>query len=294
MPVAPINIVGRGLPFHSTVEHGNKLLPFTVSVRATTPDTGAVTTFASEGESGREMTGTARFVVGAVIEKLTEFEETVPLETVMATVPTNAVSVGAIAAVSCVALTKAVGRGDPFQLTTTFGAKLVPFTVSVSGDVEQFVVPVGEIVVMAGATIDAEIELDTDPPVAGFDTVTGTIPTAAISGAVIAAWSCVVLPNVVGRLRPFHCTPEQGTKPVPVTLKVNAAAPAVKVAGEIESIVAAGIVAAEIVKADGLESTPELETVTDAVPEDAISEAVITAVRYGGGFGCACVAGGWT
>jgi len=224
------------------------------------PGTGEVTTFASEGESGREMTGAARFVVGAVMEKFMEFDETAPLITVIATVPTNAVSAGVIVAVSSVALIKVVGRGDPFQSTTTLGAKLVPVTVSVRGEDEQFVVVVGEIDEMAGATIDADIALDSAPPVAGLDTVTGTVPTAAISGAVIAACTCVGLTNVVGRLRPFHCTPEQGTKPVPLTLKLKGADPAVTVEGEMDARVAAGIVDAELVKGCSFERTPKLDT----------------------------------
>jgi hypothetical protein len=165
-----------------------------------------------------------------------------------------------------------VGRGDPFQLTITFGAKLVPFTVRVSGDEEQFAVDVGEIVEIAGATIAAEMELDSAPPIAGLDTVTGTIPTAAISGAVIAAWSCVGLTKVVGRLSPFHCTPEQGANPLPVTLKVNAADPAVRVAGEMDAIVAAGIVEDEIVKGLVFEREPKLDTSIFTVEAEAINE----------------------
>jgi hypothetical protein len=100
MPDVPTNIVGRELLFHCTVEQGNKLLPFTVSVNAIAPLTGAVITAASDGESGKEITGAARFVAGAVMEKFIEFDGTVPLVTVMATMPTNAVSAGVIAAVS--------------------------------------------------------------------------------------------------------------------------------------------------------------------------------------------------
>jgi hypothetical protein len=133
MPVVATNSVGRGLLFHCTVEQGNKLLPFTVRVSASAPDTGAVTTAAFDGESDA-IAGVARFVAGVVMEKLTEFDEVVALDTVMATVPANAVSAGVIVAVSCVALTKVVGRGDPFQLTTRPFTKSVPFTVSVKAE----------------------------------------------------------------------------------------------------------------------------------------------------------------
>jgi hypothetical protein len=73
----------------------------------------------------------------AVTENGSEFEfvpEFGP-DTVMATaaglVARNAVSAAEIAAVSCVALTKFVGRGEPFQLTVRPLAKPVPFTVRV-------------------------------------------------------------------------------------------------------------------------------------------------------------------
>ncbi len=69
--------------------------------------------------------------MGVVIEKFDEFDVVVELDAVMAAVPGNAVSAAVIAAVSCVALTKVVGRGEPFQLTTIPLTKLVPFTVSV-------------------------------------------------------------------------------------------------------------------------------------------------------------------
>jgi hypothetical protein len=123
-------MVGRGLLFHCTVEQGNKLLPFTVSVNANVPVTGMLTTAALEGES-EVIAGVTRFVDGVVMEKSTEFDGAVELETVIPTVPAKAVSSAVIAAVTCVALTKFVGRGEPFQLTMSPFAKLVPFTVSV-------------------------------------------------------------------------------------------------------------------------------------------------------------------
>ena len=75
-----------------------------------------------------------------------------------------------------------------------------------------------------------------------------------------------------------HCTLEHGRKLLPVTLRENDAVPAVAPAGEMEAITAAGSVAAEIVKEAAAELTPELDTVTDADPAEAISEAGIVAV----------------
>jgi hypothetical protein len=77
-------------------------------------------------------------VGSAVTENGSEFEFVAGFgpDTVMATaagvVASNAVSAGVIDAMSCVALTNVVGRGEPFQLTVRPFAKPVPFTVRVS------------------------------------------------------------------------------------------------------------------------------------------------------------------
>src|SRR4029077_9096927 len=54
------------------------------------------------------------------------------LRTVTAAVPAVATSAAPIAAVSCVVLTKVVGRAAPFQLTVAPETKLLPVTVSVN------------------------------------------------------------------------------------------------------------------------------------------------------------------
>lgn len=136
IPLAPTKIVaGSGLPFHSTTEHGSKLLPFAVN-----PTGGPVTTSAAafDGEMELRMgAGNGEVDAGCVSENGSEFE-LVPgfaPDTVTATaaafVARDAVSAGVITAVSCVALTKAVARGEPFQFTTSPGANPVPFTVKV-------------------------------------------------------------------------------------------------------------------------------------------------------------------
>jgi len=75
-----------------------------------------------------------------------------------------------------------------------------------------------------------------------------------------------------------HCTLEQGRKLLPVTLRGNATVPAVAPAGEMDIITAAGSDEAEIVKEAEAEVSAELDTVIDAVPAEAISEAGIVAV----------------
>src|SRR6266850_756366 len=54
------------------------------------------------------------------------------LRTVTVAVPAVATSAAPIAAVSCVVLTKVVGRAAPFQLTVAPETKLLPVTVSVN------------------------------------------------------------------------------------------------------------------------------------------------------------------
>jgi hypothetical protein len=139
IPPAPMKMdVGRGAPFHCTVEHGDKLLPFTVSatggpVRASTA--ALVGEIELRAGAGRDVP-----VGKAVTENGMEFEFVagLPPETVMATaaapVARNAVSAAEIAALSWVALTRVVGRGEPFQLTTSPLANPVPFTVRTNPD----------------------------------------------------------------------------------------------------------------------------------------------------------------
>src|SRR5579871_289741 len=105
-----------------------------------------------------------------------------------------------------------------------------------------------------------------------------------MSAVAIAACNWVALTNVVVRLDPFHRTTAPLTNPEPFTVSVNAAVPAVALAGDSELIVGTGF-AAVIVKLTLLEAPPPgdgLTTVTCAVPAVAMSAAVIAA--------CNCVA----
>ena len=93
--------------------------------------TPAVPAVALDGES--EVTVGAGSELGAVVEKLTELEFTADgkFDTKITAGNCEAVSGGGIAAVSCIALTNVVRRGNPFQLTTEPLTKFVPFTVRV-------------------------------------------------------------------------------------------------------------------------------------------------------------------
>jgi hypothetical protein len=66
------------------------------------------------------------------------------------------------------------------------------------------------------------------------------VPAAAISAAVMAACSCVALTKVVVRFEPFHCTTELLMNPLPLTVRVKAAPPAVALVGEIEVMAGTG------------------------------------------------------
>jgi hypothetical protein len=121
--------------------------------------------------------------------------------------------------------------------------------------------------------------LEVPPPGAGLNTVTWTVPAAAISEAEIAAVSCVEDINVVVRFDPFQRTIEPATKLVPLTVSVNPAPPEVADVGLKLEVVGAGLL---IVSVRALEVPPPGEavnTVTEAVPAVAISDAGIAAVN---------------
>ena len=77
-------------------------------------------------------------------------------------------------------------------------------------------------------------------------TVTVAVPAAAISAAVIAAVSWVALTNVVVLAAPLNFTTDVDTNPVPFTVNVNAAPPAVALVGEIEVSVGAGLLMVKV------------------------------------------------
>ena len=117
------------------------------------------------------------------------------------------------------------------------------------------------------------------PPGAGLYTVTCAVPTVAMSDAVIDAMICVALTTVVVRLAPFQFTTEPVIKPLPFTVSVKAAPPAVALAGDNELIVGNGFDEL-IVKVAFPEVPPPgvgLNTVTCLVPDLAMSAAVMAA-----------------
>lgn len=114
---------------------------------------------------------------------------------------------------------------------------------------------------------------------AGVFTLTWGVPTEAISAAEIVALTPVRFTNIVVRLFPFHSTPEHGTKPLPITVSRNPDDPATALFGMSEVMTGTGSEpGAVIMKDEDAEVVVELETVTAAVPENAVSAAEIIAV----------------
>lgn len=179
-PAGLANVVVRGLPFHCTTEHGTRLPPLVLLLASTPRMNAADPTCALAGKS-LVIAGTGSAVVTGEIVNGEDAEASagnVELETVTFIGPGNATSSTEIAAVSCVALTKDVARGEPFQLTTSpLGTKFVPFTVSVIPDGPQATVLFAEVEdadsdVMVGSTTGNETAFETVVPAAGLATAT--------------------------------------------------------------------------------------------------------------------------
>jgi hypothetical protein len=163
--------------------------------------------------------------------------------------------------------------------------KPLPFTVKVKdaapalvfdGDREVFA-GTGLVVLMVRAMLP-----EAPPPGDGLNTVIWAVPAAEMSAAEIAACNCVEAIHEVVLTEPFHWTAEPTIKPLPFTVRVKAAPPAIAEDGEIVLIVGIG---ALMVKAELLEVPPPgdgLNTVTWTVPALAMSAALMAA--------CNCVA----
>jgi hypothetical protein len=129
-------------------------------------------------------------------------ELTPELDTVIDADPAEAISENGMAAVSCVALTNAVPRAEPFQSTTEPFTKFVPFTVRVNpeglheGVVFDEVVEDDKDVTVGGAMVNW-ICPEVPPPGPSVITSTCAFPMARKSAAGIVALSCVPLTYVV-------------------------------------------------------------------------------------------------
>ena len=101
-----------------------------------------------------------------------------------------------------------------------------------------------ELIVGTGVVRGRSTDVDIPPPGGGLSTQTGTEnkPFCAIASAGICAVSRVLLTYVVGRSNRSKFTAEVGTKPVPLTVSVNAGPLMGTLAGERDVIVGTGFV----------------------------------------------------
>jgi len=199
-PVALVKVVVRGLPFHSTVEQGTKLPA--VALVASTPRRNAADPAGALDGRSVPMTGVGSGVGDGTIVNGAEADAkagSVALDTVIVAGPGNAVSTAEMTAVSCVALTKVVGRGEPFQLTTSpLGTKFVPFTVSVIMSALQAGVVLFDVVdpeseVIVGSTIGKAMALERLALAAGLATDSCTVSAVVRFEAATETLSCVGL-----------------------------------------------------------------------------------------------------
>lgn len=93
----------------------------------------------------------------------------------------------------------------------------------------------------AGGWIAKLEEADVPPPGAGFTTVTLAVPADATSAAPIDPANWVELTKVVARGLPFQSIIELAINPVPFTVRVNAAEPAVAFDGDKDVMAGSGL-----------------------------------------------------
>ena len=202
--------------------------------------------------------------------------------TVIATEPAVAMSPAVMLARSSVPLTNVVERMPPSQRTTDDGTKPLPFTMSVNAGPPATAV-LGLRVPTTGTGFGAMTAnvsaVEVPPPGAGVTTLTVRAPGVAMSPAVMVVSSCVALTNVVGRLEPFHCTTDELTNRLPVTVSVNDGPPARALLGDSSAATGAGF-GATIVNVRAADVPPPgagVTTVTGTVPAVAMSAAAIVA-----------------
>ena len=164
--------------------------------------------------------------------------------------------------------------------------KFVPLAVRVKAAAPA-VTLVGEMETSVGIGLfPAEVMVNVNafevpPPGAGLTTVTAAVPAMATSDALTVAVNFSPLTKVVASAEPFQLMVEEAMKFVPFTVRLNAAAPVVTLAGEREVVVGTGFEGmGSMVKTEMLELPPPgvpLKTVILADPALATRGAVITA-----------------
>jgi hypothetical protein len=160
-------------------------------------------------------------------------------------------------------------------------AKLLPFTVSVKV-APPAVADDGLRLVIVGIGQDTvKVDAAETMPVVGSATVTGVVPAAAMSAAVMDAVNREAETKVVVLADPFHCTAALLAKLLPFTVSVKAVPPTVAADGLRLVITGRPLI---IVTVSELETRPvdELRTLTVAVPAVAMLVDGIVAVNLVG------------
>jgi len=184
-----------------------------------------------------------------------------------------------------VALTNVVVHALPLKRTTESVlrfTKFVPLTVKVKLG-SPAVMLLGDMVVIVGAGTCETTKLtafEDPPPGKGLKTVICRFPFAVMSDAGICAVS-FALTNAVVRGLPLTRTTEVLLKFVPLTVNVNAASPAVLLAGDKGlEMVGTGLFTVKL--SAGVDAPPPgvgFVTVTEIVPAVVISDAAIEVVN---------------
>ena len=156
------------------------------------------------------------------------FDVTPPEITVTAVGPASVISPAATEAVNCVAPTRVVGSGEPFQSTTAPEANPLPFTVSVKAGPPAIALA-GTSELITGGALMVKVALFVTP--LESLTITVAVPGAAIRYAGTEAVTCVGPRKVVDSGEPFQSATASEVNPVPLSVNVKLAAPAVALAG---------------------------------------------------------------
>lgn len=207
----------------------------------------------------------------------------------MLAAPVLAKSLAGICAISCAALTNAVGRFAPFQRTVEPATKPAPLTVKLNAALcANAAFGVSELRLGAGLLMVKLKAFDAPPPplvLAGLKTVTLAAPALAMSLAGIVAVNCALLLKVVARSAPFQRTTAPLTKLAPLTVSVKLPPPAVAWLGLSAARLGVGLGCGLIVKVNAFDVPPPpltfagLKTVTLAAPTLAKSLAGRAAVN---------------
>jgi hypothetical protein len=263
------NVTALPTPPNVAVAPFTKLDPFTVSVNPAEPAAMLA------GTSGGVITGTGLFA--AVTLKLTELEAPPPgvgFVTMTAGVPTLAMSLACTTIVTCPELTKVTALLAPPNVAVAPFTKLDPFTVSVNA-APPAVAPEGTnggVITGTGLFTAKLTEFDAPPPGPGFVTTTAGVPAVAISAARTAIVTCPELTKVTALLTPPNVAVAPFTKFDPFTVSVNAAPPAIALAGASGAVITGtGLFTVKLTEFEAPPPGPGFVTITAGVPATAMS-----------------------